>query len=75
MPIFEYICNSCGKQTELLVRNKDEIVKCSCGSTDMKRLFSTFAVSNSGSTKAAGCQDGSCSLPSSSCESGLCGLS
>ncbi|MFC1569599.1 FmdB family zinc ribbon protein [bacterium] len=71
MPIFEYICESCGKQSEFLIRQKDEIVKCSCGSVKMKRLFSSFAVTKSDTRK---CTDGSCSLPSNHCATGNCGM-
>jgi putative FmdB family regulatory protein len=74
MPIFEYICEDCGRQTEILMRNTAEKPVCSCGSSNLKKKLSTFAVSE-GSSAASPCADGSCALPSSSCcSSGTCGL-
>lgn len=75
MPIFEYVCTSCGAEVELLVRSADEKVVCaSCGSTDMQKKFSAFAVSVGGSSSS--CADGTCGFtPDSSCASGTCSLS
>ena len=73
MPLFDFKCMSCGKQMELLVRSPDEQPVCECGSTSLERVFSPFAVSGFESD-AAGCSDGSCSIPSSPCASGLCGM-
>ena len=47
MPIYEYHCNSCKKRVSLLIRNINDPSKpvCSrCGSRDMTRLLSRFAV-------------------------------
>ena len=74
MPIFEYICEDCGRQTEILVRNKAEKPVCSCGGRNLKKKLSTFAVAE-GQSAASPCADGSCALPSGSCcSSGTCGL-
>ncbi len=41
MPIFDYRCNQCGTQSELLLRSPDCDVICpTCGSTDMQKLVS-----------------------------------
>ena len=46
MPIYEYECKDCGKESEMLVRSSEEGVVCpSCGSSSLKKMFSTFAVS------------------------------
>jgi putative FmdB family regulatory protein len=45
MPIYEYVCQSCGKKISLLVLNREShSPKCSkCGSTDLRRIMSRFA--------------------------------
>ena len=75
MPIFEYVCTSCGSESELLVRSADEKVVCvSCGSTEMQKKFSTFAVTAGGSSSP--CADGKCDFTMDSpCASGSCSLS
>lgn len=47
MPIYEYSCNKCGKQFEVLIRKKgDEPAKCpSCGARGPRKILSSFAVS------------------------------
>ncbi len=43
MPIYEFSCQNCGKEFEVLLKSRDEIsqVKCpKCGSSDVKRLMS-----------------------------------
>jgi len=72
MPLFEYKCKSCGKTSEILVRSGSDRPECDCGSQDLEKLFSAFAVSEGGG--APSCESGSCSLPSSPCASGMCGL-
>ena len=75
MPLFEYVCRSCGKKSEFLIRSGSEQPVCSCGSKEMERVFSTFAVSDGGAgVTSEGCSDGSCGVSSSPCASGMCGL-
>ena len=71
MPLYEYECQKCGKLIEIL-RNRsesDKDVKCpECGSSEMRRKFSTFGVvMGSGKTSsiesAASCPTGTCPLP------------
>ena len=69
MPIFEFICSSCGEPFEELVRSASAIdqMSCpSCGSIEVKKKISTFAsktVGGSsfsfGSSSAASCSTGS----------------
>jgi len=41
MPIFDYLCSDCGRQTEILVTGpNDEPVCSSCGSKNMKKMMS-----------------------------------
>ncbi len=46
MPIFEYICSDCGAEFEMLVRNKDEKVRCGkCSSEKVSKKLSVFSAS------------------------------
>ena len=74
MPVFEYECGQCGKVTEVLVRGSGKVrAKCShCGSTDLNKRFSTFAVGQ-GRPESPSCSDGSCGLTGSGgCSTGNC---
>jgi putative FmdB family regulatory protein len=67
MPLYEYSCEDCGTTFEQLVsaRNRDNGVECpECGSKDVERLLSAFAIgkSGTGSSTAASCPTGTCSL-------------
>ena len=44
MPIFEYQCNTCGKQFQTLVMGGEEPTCKHCGAVDLKKLISVFAV-------------------------------
>jgi putative FmdB family regulatory protein len=51
MPVYEFACNACGAPVSIFVRSINSPVsgKCErCGSTDLRRLVSRFAVINSG---------------------------
>ncbi len=75
MPIYEYHCRECGKDFEIFVRSAQQKLTCSCGSSDLEKKFSVFAVSEApGSSQASGCMNGSCGLQSPGCHSGMCGL-
>jgi putative FmdB family regulatory protein len=74
MPIYEYLCKKCGEKSEYLIRSSDQEPHCSCGSSQLERLMSTFAVSETGSNTNMACSDGNCGMPSSPCCSGMCGL-
>ena len=58
MPVYEFQCLDCGKQTELLIFNSDEKPKCGeCGSQNLKKLLSahsSFAGASSGRVPGAG---------------------
>lgn len=52
MPLFEYQCQSCSKEFELLVRGS-ETPKCpSCRSTELQKRLSVFAAHAGGSSRA-----------------------
>lgn len=45
MPIFEYVCKSCGKGFEALVRANSAAPSCpACSSTDLEKQISTPAI-------------------------------
>ncbi|MBN2125407.1 MAG: zinc ribbon domain-containing protein [Deltaproteobacteria bacterium] len=67
MPIYEFMCNRCGKGFErlLLSGEKDERQTCeACGSDDTCRVLSTFSCGSSGSSGLGGGAGSSCSAPS-----------
>lgn len=73
MPVYEYVCKDCRKKSEILIRNLEQKPQCECGSNQLEKVFSTFAVSEAGG--ASSCSDGSCYLNTASpCASGMCGL-
>ena len=75
MPIYEYVCEDCGRKSEMLIRSSEKGVECPyCSSKSMKKTFSTFAVSMASSSSGSACEDGSCALASSPCASGTCPL-
>ena len=44
MPIYEYVCEKCGAQSEILVKSIGEEVTCpKCGGRELKKLLSTFS--------------------------------
>ncbi len=71
MPIYEFHCDACNKDSEVLVRSSHwKGTPCpKCGSTRLNKKFSTFAASVAGGGAAD--KAGSCSGVPSSC--GMCG--
>ncbi|MCM8823895.1 MAG: zinc ribbon domain-containing protein [Candidatus Omnitrophica bacterium] len=71
MPIFVYVCNSCGKNFELLLGvNQDKInIECPyCKSKEIEKTFAPFGLlgnskeySSGGSSKCSSCSSRSCS--------------
>jgi putative FmdB family regulatory protein len=60
MPIYEFHCGKCERDSEILVRSSDwEGTKCPhCGSTKLSKKFSTFAASTAGGGEAPACESG-----------------
>jgi putative FmdB family regulatory protein len=76
MPIYEYLCESCGNKFEKLVRRSDDVLGSgcpSCGQKHLKQEYSTFAaLGASESSRAAPAQMGGC--PGGMCTNpGMCG--
>jgi putative FmdB family regulatory protein len=74
MPIFEYSCNDCGNDFELLVRNDTTIACDRCGSVAVIKKLSVFASMTGGKDASPACRtacDGG--FARGSCGSGMCG--
>ena len=68
MPIYEFICNACATPFEELIRNGTKPVCPSCGTGDVRRLLSSFAVhSSSPGMGGQGASKNCSSCASSSC--------
>jgi len=68
MPIYEYVCNSCGQGFEKLVMGGDDVCCPKCESRDLRRSMSTFShkgtdsgFSSSQGSSCSGCSSTSCS--------------
>ena len=74
MPIFEYKCNHCNKNFELLVRSDTKIRCDKCGNENVKKLFSSFVVNKHNKTQQPSCTT-TCpgGFEKGSCGSGFCG--
>ena len=67
MPIFEYQCEDCGAEFELLVRSDTALVCPVCESTSLEKQLSVFATEKSGAASApamdCGAPCGTCGHP------------
>ena len=70
MPIFEFICQKCGKEFERLVFRSDEAVACpECGEESVNKLMSAcsakvgykFTSGSKPASSCSGCSSTSCS--------------
>lgn len=72
MPIYEYLCDDCHGQTEILVRGREQVTCPACGSQHLKKLLSVVATPSfkTGATMPA------CEAPPSGgfCGRGMCGM-
>ncbi len=67
MPLYEYVCQSCHQQFELLVRGDQEPACPECGDGELTRLLSVVAAP--GRSAAGGAAGGE---PPGSCGPGCC---
>ena len=60
MPIYEFHCEQCERDSEILVRSADwKDTECPhCGSTKLSKKFSTFASANAGGQTSSGKSNG-----------------
>ncbi len=75
MPIYEYLCDDCGKAFEVLVSSSSVKSACpQCKSKKVSRQFSTFAAHSGGPVSP--CEGGACPSMSGqaagSCAGGKC---
>lgn len=66
MPIFEYVCEDCGKKFEMLIRGNETPECPKCSSKKVKKLLSRFNSTSSGQSSSSGssccsCSGGNCS--------------
>jgi len=53
MPLFEYLCQDCGREFEKIVPRHDSPADCpKCASVRVEKQLSVFAVSGSGSSSS-----------------------
>jgi putative FmdB family regulatory protein len=70
MPIFEYHCNECDKDFEILLIGDEEVSCPDCAGRNLRRLVSTFSHKSEGEpTRSSSCS--TCSAASCA----TCGLS
>jgi putative FmdB family regulatory protein len=62
MPLYEYFCQECSKQSELLVSNSQRPECPSCGSSKLTKLLSVVAAPSRGSAagEKGAMQNGPC---------------
>jgi putative FmdB family regulatory protein len=60
MPLYEYACRTCGHHFEYLTRADTSPSCLSCGSTELEKQLSVFAVSAAGSKDTAPVSSGPC---------------
>jgi len=73
MPIYEYACNDCGNQFEILVRSGDTPACPSCHSNQLEKQLSVFATTGN-STKGAPAMPGPCGSCGNPDGPGACGF-
>lgn len=80
MPFYEYQCSQCNHITEVLQKmGEDNPPACAkCGSAETHKVMSAAGVQMGPSGPSADCPTcptaPSCSMPSSGCPGGMCGI-
>ncbi|HUT10024.1 MAG TPA: zinc ribbon domain-containing protein [Thermoguttaceae bacterium] len=73
MPIYEYVCQACGREFEELLRGDEKPACPSCGKRRLKQQFSVAAAHAEGSQPSCPAREtGACGV--SNCAAGGCGL-
>ncbi len=72
VPLFEYLCNNCNREFELLVRNSETPACGHCGSNRLAKLFSVPAAHTGGGTRGLPVCERPATRPP--CGMGGCGL-
>lgn len=74
MPIYEYACEECGTEFELLVRSDTRLECPTCQSTQLEKQLSVFATAESPSGAAAALPMGPCGSCGHPDGPGACGI-
>jgi len=73
MPIFEYVCQGCGKKFEAIVYGKQQAECPECKGTQLEQPLSTFSAH--GTDKSSGSAPKlPCGMPPGACGGGGCGM-
>lgn len=77
MPLFEYVCRSCGAVAELLVTGARKPACPNCGSKKLEKQLSTFraTVASARTFSPPPCGTGSCPTGGCGCAGGGCSYS
>ncbi len=74
MPLFEYLCKDCGRTFEKIVPRYDSSADCAhCGSANIEKQLSVFAVAGSSSKDSAAGPGMGCGRCGAA-EPGSCGM-
>jgi putative FmdB family regulatory protein len=76
MPIYEFHCKKCGKDSEILTASTNwKGTKCpNCASEQLVKKLSVFATSASESAGAGACEMPACGMGGGCCGGGACGM-
>jgi len=63
MPLYEFVCRKCGHAFEALIMGGEKAKCPECGSEEVKKQMSSFAVKGGkgGNSSCSGCGGGDCS--------------
>ncbi|MDY0170907.1 MAG: zinc ribbon domain-containing protein [Thermoguttaceae bacterium] len=73
MPIYEYVCKTCGNAFEQLIRGAEKAQCPACGKRRLEKKFSVPAAHSQGAAEASACPYGACGMRNQ-CQGGACGL-
>lgn len=73
MPIYEYVCKTCGNAFEQLIRGAQKAQCPVCGKRRLDKKFSVPAAHSHATADAPACPYGSCDMRGQ-CPGGTCGL-
>jgi putative FmdB family regulatory protein len=60
MPVYQYVCRSCGRDFDRLVMGQTQAACPACGGDNLERRFSVFAVHAGGARQPAPQPTGAC---------------
>ncbi len=72
MPIYEYVCKTCGNAFEQLIRGSEKAQCPACGKRRLAKQFSVPAAHSQGSETPA-CPYSACDMRNG-CPGGMCGM-